>query len=78
MRTAYLVVSNLWVEEVEVLHEDSEFCVIRYPGSDGRFQVRKNRLSRTREKAENRLPKREAEKPIGRMNHVKGPWEYPH
>ncbi len=58
MRTAYLVVSNLWVSEVEVVSEDDVFCVVRYPKTDGGFMIRKSRLYETREAAEDRLPYR--------------------
>ncbi len=56
MKTAYLVVSNVWVREVEVTPVDGEFCIVCSPGSRDGFMIRKNRLFETREAAEAALP----------------------
>ena len=79
MRNAYLVISNIRVEKVEVLSGDWEFCVVRYPGTDGGFRIRKKRLCYSFDEASRRLPKARQPNSVSEIPaHVKGPWCYPH
>ena len=59
---AYIVESNLYIREVEVIKAAGGFCTIRFVDSGGGIKVRENRLFPSKESAENSLPKKSATK----------------
>lgn len=65
---AYIVESNLYLREVEVIKAAGGFCTIRFVDSGGGIKVRESRLYPSREAAEASLPKKEMPK--------KSHWEY--
>ena len=68
MKEAYLIVSNVFVEKVEVRQEEGEFSIVCKPGIWGGFRVRSNRLYDSKAEAERHLPYRKqterTEKPV--------------
>lgn len=65
---AYIVESNLYLREVEVVKVAAGFCTIRFVDRGGGIKVRMSRLFPTKEAAAASLPKKEASK--------KSHWEY--
>lgn len=65
---AYIVESNLYLREVEVIKVDAGFCTIRFVDRGGGIKVWESRLFPTKEAAEASLPKKETTK--------KSHWEY--
>ncbi len=59
---AYIVESNLYIREVEVIKVAGGFCTIRFWDRGGGIKVRESRLFPTKEAAEASLPKKEAPK----------------
>ncbi len=59
---AYIVESNLYIREVEVIKVAGGFCTIRFVDCGGGIKVRESRLYPSREAAEASLPKKEAPK----------------
>lgn len=59
---AYIVESNLYIREVEVIKAAGGFCTIRFTDRGGGIKVRESRLYPSREAAENSLPKKEVPK----------------
>ncbi len=57
MKTAYIIVSNLRVQQVEVLRTDGDFCLITFNGK--RLQLRKSRLYASEEEAYGHMPRPE-------------------
>lgn len=57
---AYIVVSNVKVEECEVLSCDGMFCVLRFAGHEGPTAARlgMHRVFRTKEEAAASMPRR--------------------
>lgn len=58
MKEAYLIVSNVFVEKVEVRQEDGEFSIVCRPGTWGGYRVRTKRLYDSKAEAERQLPYR--------------------
>ena len=56
---AYIVESNLYLREVEVIKVAGGFCTIRFVDRGGGIKVRESRLYPSREAAEASLPKKE-------------------
>ncbi len=59
---AYIVESNHYIREVEVVKAAAGFCTIRFTDRGGGIKVRESRLYPSREAAENSLPKKEVPK----------------
>ena len=59
---AYIVESNLYIREVEVIKVAGGFCTIRFVDCGGGIKVRENRLFPSKEAAENSWPKKSATK----------------
>ena len=59
---AYIVESNLYIREVEVIKAAGGFCTIRFTDRGGGIKVRESRLYPSREAAEASLPKKEMPK----------------
>ena len=59
---AYIVESNLYLREVEVIKVAGGFCTIRFVDRGGGIKVRESRLYPSREAAEASLPKKEMPK----------------
>ena len=55
---AYIVISNLRVEEAVIESEENGFCLIHLPGTGARFAVRKRRLYPTRLEAGEHIRKK--------------------
>ena len=55
--TAFIIVSNIYVKQVEVLRIEGDFCLVTFDGK--RLQLRKSRLYATEEEAYRHLPKKE-------------------
>ena len=56
---AYIVESNLYIREVEVVKAAAGFCTIRFTDRCGGIKVRESRLFPSKEAAEASLPKKE-------------------
>lgn len=65
---AYIVESNLYIREVEVINVVGGFCTIRFVDRGGGIKVRESRLYPSREAAEASLSKKEMPK--------KSHWEF--
>ena len=65
---AYIVESNHYIREVEVINVVGGFCTIRFTDHGGGIKVRESRLYPSREAAEASLPKKEMPK--------KSHWEF--
>ena len=65
---AYIVESNLYLREVEVIKVAGGFCTIRFVDRGGGIKVRESRLYPSIEAAEASLPKKEMPK--------KSHWEF--
>ena len=65
---AYIVESNHYIREVEVINGVGGFCTIRFVDRGGGIKVRESRLYPSREAAEASLPKKEMPK--------KSHWEF--
>ena len=59
---AYIVESNLYIREVEVVKAAAGFFTIRFADHGGRIKVRESRLFPSKEAAEASLPKKESPK----------------
>ena len=59
---AYIVESNLFIREVEVVKSAAGFCTIRFTDHGGGIKVRESRLFPSKEAAEASLPKKEVPK----------------
>lgn len=59
---AYIVESNLFIREVEVVKSAGGFCTIRFTDHGGGIKVRESRLFPSKEAAEASLPKKEVPK----------------
>ena len=59
---AYIVESNLYLREVEVIKVAGGFCTIRFVDRGGGIKVRESRLYPSREAAEASLSKNEMSK----------------
>lgn len=59
---AYIVESNLYIREVEVIKVAGGFCTIRFVDRGGGIEVRESRFYPSREAAEASLPKKEMPK----------------
>lgn len=56
---AYIVESNHYIREVEVVKAAAGFCTIRFTDHGGGIKVRESRLFPSKEAAEASLPKKE-------------------
>ena len=62
---AYIIESNCTIREVQIKRCSGGLFLVRFTGSGGGIQVRRNRLFATHEEAEQSLPKpSSAKKPI--------------
>ena len=59
---AYIVESNLYLREVEVVKVAAGFCTIRFVDRGGGIKVRESRLFPNKKAAEASLPKKEMPK----------------
>lgn len=59
---AYIVESNHYIREVEVVKAAAGFCTIRFTDHGGGIKVRESRLFPSKEAAEASLPKKEVPK----------------
>ena len=59
---AYIVESNLYIREVEVVKAAAGFFTIRFADHGGGIKVRESRLFPSKEAAEASLPKKESPK----------------
>lgn len=59
---AYIVESNLYLREVEVIKVAGGFCTIRFVDHGGGIKVRESRLYPSRDAAENSLPNKDEPK----------------
>ncbi len=59
---AYIVESNLYIREVEVIKTAAGFCTIRFTDHGGGIKVRESRLFPSKEAAEASLSKNEMSK----------------
>ena len=55
---AYIVISNLRVEEAVIESEANGFCLIHLPSTGARFAVRKGRLYSTKQEAGEHIRKK--------------------
>ena len=59
---AYIVESNHYIREVEVIKTAAGFCTVRFVDRGGGIKVRESRLFPSKEAAEASLPKKEVPK----------------
>lgn len=58
---AYIIESNRIIRTVTIIKRNNSFCTVRFADSDGAISVRESRLYRTKELAEEAMPKKKKE-----------------
>ncbi len=71
--TAWIVVSNLRIQEVKVLNYSNGFYTIQFVNGGGGIKLRENRIFPTSEEAQKSIMKAKAAPP--QTPHYRSPWD---
>ena len=72
---AYVIISNVRIEEVEIVKKDRDRVIVRYGDCGSGMCIRRNRLYASRQEAERHLPYKQKKQAAKRGGYA-SPYDY--